>query len=432
MLRRLSLFCAVLLTAGCPAEPRSPVPVERDQPTGPDAESEQQAFKTWQDVLQNPCDSETVGGNPHLAAPVLTGDTAHSNEVHDCQKLVVREAGQPPKFGPLVAIWPIADAAEADTTDFLQGWNVATVVNHGSDPYVPLGLDAEAIHCLRLTYDSGTYSAVMFVPTNQSEFCLTNHPPRESDRQTKLEVKVANRWPTGALRAAATARIGWSNPPDSRSLSSDPGTPGDEHYLGVHCARLWCGVGPEGFAFATTEKRSSDTGAAITPGYYDEQFIAVPENAPGQTGLRPGPWAVIQPTNDFHKQDTTSWKGRKHVVGRVMIDRGSDSDAEDHILKKLGFRPTGLGVGASQANQIRLQFNGKDHRDSDGKPDPFNAEHRSRRPAGPAWDSVTSKLNFVEHSAHGVKGSVRWRWNADDETGWINCDIGCCESRGLY
>lgn len=421
MLRRISLFCAVLLAAGCAEDVRSPRPAE-PEPTGPAPRSDQQAFQKAEQVLQNRCDNETVGENPHLAAPVLTGASSHSNEVHDCQKLVVMAAGQP-TFGPLVAIWPIADAADAEEEDFLGGMNVATVVNHGSMAYNPLGLAPTAIHCLRLTFDSATrtFSAVMFVPANQSEFCLANRPPEADEVQTVLEARVADQWPAGALPAAATARIGWSDPPDSESLSTVAGTPRPQHYLGVQCASSWCGVGPDGFAFATTQKRTSDTGAAVTPGYYDEQFIAVPVS-PGQTGLKPGPWAVIQPTDDLHQQDTTSWMGGNHVVARVMVDRGGDPDAEAHILAMLRFRPTGLGSGASEPNQIRLQYHGSDQ---------FSAEHRSRLPTGPDWDRIPSNLTFVKHRAHGVEGSVRWRWNANDESGWVNCDIGCCESRGL-
>lgn len=427
MLGRIGLLCTALLAAACTAEPQPPTPAERDtpleqEPTGPAPRSTQPAFRSSHQVLQNLCDSNTVGLNPHLVAPALTGASSHSNEVHDCQKLVVMEQGQR-RFGPLVAIWPIAHAADADLPEFLGGLNVATVVNHGSEGYDPLGLLPTAIHCLRLTFDSTTraFSAVMFVPTNQSAFCVTNQAPQPGETQNALEVRIADQWPVGALRAAATARIGWSDPPNPQSLSTNAGTSRPEHYLGVYCAGDWCGVGPDGFTFATTQ-RAAGTGPAVTPGYYDEQHIAVPVDAPGLATLRPGPWAVIQPTNDLHQQDTTSWMGGTHVVAHVMVD-GGDSNAQAHILAKLGFRPTGFGGGASQANQIRLQYHGKDL---------FSAEHGSRKPAVPGWDRIRSKMTFVKHSTHGVEGSVRWRWNANDESGWINCDLGCCESRGQY
>lgn len=313
-------------------------------------------------------------------ASMLTG-TAQGHEVHDCQQLVT-EAG---RFGPLVGLYPMSPAIDQPTDSFTTARAVATVYNWGQ-PYRELGLRGRW-NCLWLQNRTGSATDWRAAIAKQGNNGCGDPRPDLPEGDVPLDVQFTPA--RGGRSYPATARWGWN---DTASA----------HYVGTRCGDGWCDIAPEGVGAGPSPQARR---LRATLGWYDEQRLAVPD-AQGQ--LRPGPWGGIYPSP------------------RLAQLREQDFDTPQMVATVT------LEGTASQRAAYREKWNFHDgdntlllYRDTTQVADSVRW-FMIVRPSATGAPTDTFTVHRDTTRAHGVRGAVRWRWDAEDERPWIGCDLSCC------
>lgn len=336
-------------------------------------------------IRLSPCDSIPP---VQLAVLALTGGHTFENEIHDCQRLALRTGAGSLAYGPLTGVFPL-DAAMAlqDDTEFGSGpVVVATIFNWDAraalGEYLPLNIRGYW-SCLWLRRDSTTWQGAI--------------------RGTDVPCDSANAPPPGAwVLAVQRANPGGDLPPTARWGWATDST----HYIGIKCGTAWCSVGQAGF-------KPVASSVGLEPGWYDEQHIAVEQGGV----LVPGPWAVIYPSDSLIALRAVTDTARLRVIFESPLHVatieviGADSAAVSPYGRKFNLEFEG-GVGTSDillqlADANRVWFRNK------------------------TTTSTVVTPHYMPAERHAAPGTVRWRWHATDETGWISCKSGCCDSQEI-
>lgn len=343
------------------------------------------SLESW--IRASPCDSIPP---VHLAVVEgLTGGNTFENEIHDCQRLALRTGPTSLAYGPLTGVFPLDDAMVLDDAAFDSDSGpvvMATIFNWNAHQsrgeYLRLNI-RDFWSCLWIRRDSTTWQGAIHNTDVACDSAATPPPTAWT-----LEIQRSNE----GEDLPPTARWGW--------------TTDSTHYVGIKCGDAWCSIGQVGFQPVAPS-------LGLQPGWYDEQHIAVEEN----NVLVPGPWAIISPSDTLlalrTETDTaqlrTIFAGRIHAANLQVF--GADSAAVSPYGSKFNLEfKDGIGTSAiwlQLAEANRAWF--------------VNSTSR-----GPV---VTPHYMPVER--HAAPGSVRWRWHATDETGWISCKSGCCDAQEI-
>lgn len=324
-------------------------------------------------IRSYPCD-DADHLPPETAALLADTNTVH-NEVHDCQRLVVVSREGQLEFGPLVGIFPILSGPVSTGDD----WNViATVFNWKEENYRPLGI-RPGWSCLVMKGDS---AEIRPASDRCAEASFAGFDP--------VTLTVVR---TDHDDVPMTARWGWD---DTTST----------HYIGMPCpgSDAWCEIG-------ALDVQPQEWIEGTVPGWYDQQHLAVKVGS----DLRPGPWATIFPAPGLRDADERSFERNGGAeVAFVLLEDSEDSPSSAAYFERFGFRPTPAVTVPGSGNEIRLELGSDDAWSAHVFP-PRSSRAAKRLP-----------VTFVGGLQHGAKGSVRWRWSADDESWWISCPDGCC------
>lgn len=319
-------------------------------------------------IMRSPCDSDLTGMSEPIAI-ALTGRPPTAMEVHDCERLVVNN-----RYGPLVAIHPIARAMEGEDSHFA-GWTpVASVMNWGPGAYPPLRLDSGS-HCLFLRKAGADWQAHLSFAQN----CPTQQLG-DGEQPNLAVVSQTYSGPDTALPDRPiyppTARFRWH-------------TGNRQHYMGIKCGDNWCSVGDT----TSLPSASPIEGALIAnmPGYFDEQ----PMPLANAGVVRVGPVARIQPTDSLRiaLQDP-DLRDSFITYAVVEILPAGSSPGDIRLLElamSLGEHPS------SKARGARLVLNVDD-------------EYVAARRYGAPPHSQELEFGFLEGQQHAAPGTVRWRW----------------------
>lgn len=383
--RILFLLPLLALVVGCDGDMRS----SEGPPETPRGDTVDLATQEALELaIRYPCDDSLQ--MPDGLPAAFTDRFQEQNEVHDCQKLVVGD-----EFGPLVAIYPIRQAMEADAEAFTDsaGVVVATVFSWDSDGgYDTLGIRAHW-QCLWLRNWRGGWEAEMREQAS-GETCAQG----SGDAVRPLVVRSR-----GYGQIPPTARWGWDRE-------------NELHYMGIKCGSRWCSVGVDGLIPEQPVDGPLGTGTqAAAPGWYDSQHLAVPN---GSGAMRPGPWATIYPTPNLRSRTSVDQYREWVDVAYISLDASDGSPALDHYRRGLGLgrAPATEPMGDGNRLELKVEI-------SDDEADTVWTARVHSTDAPPVTTEFAVDWARLHHAA---SGATRWRWLDDDESGWIPCPEGCC------
>lgn len=363
----------------------------------------------------------------------VSGNATLIPEFNDCQRFPNTAITA---YGPLVAIFAseslnatigeIGKRAAAHQPD--RALSVAIVLSYDG-PYQALGI-RQGFNCLYLAADTtriGTAYQAWMVPVAADSACSKAMVPAQlavMPDAMRLDVRPRN---MGQQYQTAdypqVARWDWD-----RS--------GNRQYIGIGCRDAWCEIGRDfqpSQNYDNGSPSAHDRRTMQIKGWYDEEFLAVNDPAPGNSGLVPsGMVGTIVPAPGLDKliedQQYTSWQ----PVAEVWINAPVGPYA-----KKFNFATT-KAPGKTAYNTIAMCTGS---RTSCNIP---AGEALSCDVSGGAWfarvqAAGTSKVTYlcVTHRTHNdaellkrIAGVVRWRWKTSDQGAWIACPNGCCEVVG--
>jgi hypothetical protein len=323
-------------------------------------------------------------------AATLAGSTLTIPEYHDCQRLVP----VPFAYGPLVGIFAREALGEITQEQFMSegGMAVAQIYNFSSIPYGPLGI-FRRFSCVYLKLISADNWQAQLIHHDELKTCRTL-TARDWAQPGPLRVVPLKPYSDGRMY-----------PPVARW---DFARTGNRHFIGVKCLASWCEIGVGNFS--SPEYGGSPT--SRVKGWYDEQRLAEP--VLGSKILIPRKWARVVPverldtlTDDHYTCAEPCPRGRGwvHVATAILEDNSV------HYDTLMNFRTGSVG------NRIYMR--------------------RRTRPGDERWEtriiSARNDTTFhrtlrVNHAGHYVPPTARWHWREDDETVWVRCSLGCCES----
>jgi hypothetical protein len=236
-----------------------------------------------------------------------------------------------------------------------------------------------------------------------------------------------------------------------------------QQYIGIQCGDGWCEVGAPGARpFTPSPGHWASTGAppGVTrvltiKGWYDEQFLALPNGGGGaepsavKATIIPDPNLVSRHRSDY----TGSWVRVAHVA--LLVGNGGTAAAA-YYKQKFNFDAVPVNPSLTGMNKMWMCYGTRDECHVPAPPPPAP-------PAPAAGCGPDKKLPFIwfirrwwvkVESASGDKvmyrcvtrrdhlaatsamqivspATARWRWIANDESTWNYCEVaGCCESNG--
>lgn len=323
-----------------------------------------------------------------LTIPVsLAGEQARIPAYNDCQRLVL---GDGDYYGPLVGIFASRwlDAITRPQFEQPGGMPVAQLYNFSDFPYPVLDIQP-GYSCLYLRLNtSGQWEAHLGHMTT-TDACpqLTQWPVGGP------QLRVLQAAPAPGTQYPAVARWDWD--PNHR-----------RNYMAVRCLDSWCEIGAPPLYTSPIHGGHPTQGGKPS---YDQQDLAVPNNA-GQILPRVRGTIVPEPgldtlditdfTCDSPCADTAGWL---RVATVHLITSGID-----HYRTKMGF--------TQGANQMFVR--------------------RKTGTAREVWQTriisadgaISYRRTLYGGHSIAVPATARWRWLHDDETTWIRCAPGCCES----
>jgi hypothetical protein len=370
----------------------------------------------------------------------IDADLRVIHEFHDCQRLIEDNG-----YGPLVGIFAHRNVTSYPSPmQYIGGRLAAIIVNFKTKtnwlPYAPLGL-ATGTNCLvlRFTPSFASNPTVRPLPITRGQKISLRTP---SATPGTWQAAVVHRPSTTASYGDCSDKMDWDSvtlapagqkqmldaipqpdayEPDGTGLISPPVARWDwdrtkgNNYMGVRCGiRGWCEIGKTGFTPlpALTAPNSKN----IYKGYYDQQYLAASD------GTLSDVWGTVRPGEDaivpglMQRQDNKWWDAaRIELEGPLQ-----GSTAFSWYTGKLF-----MTVVADQAAQVR-------------RGQAILTMHSPAAAVGKDWDVKVNgvvpgggpKMTYRGHKSEAYDrfGTVRWRWNEDDETVWSFCEeAGCCE-----
>jgi hypothetical protein len=330
----------------------------------------------------------------------IAGHITKVAEFHDCQRFVT---GQ--RYEALYAVFA------SDTLDSLfvadtvreTAYAVAEVYTKHGD-YGLLGI-RQGFNCLYLSNANG-WEAFMVWAGNNDDDCgpvLSNFQRNNTAAMKKLTVK----------RVQVPQMSFADYPPTTRWDRAKDG----QYSIGVKCGAAWCEIG-----LAPTSQASDALPVAngmthgqkrvrLIKGWYDQQTLAVG----GPTVSVPGGALIdIKPAMGSDKVSAVMPVPR---LGSMPFPVGQWRRVGTILMGAIPGYESKLGVKPG-TNKIELRRNSEtDPTDWSARVvDPNNSSHEFE---------VTRRDHSAEH--FNIPGTLRWRWQADDETIWVRCLEGCCQ-----
>ena len=365
----------------------------------------------------------------------IDADIPMIHEFHDCQRLISNN-----QYQPVTGIFAHRNVASFPSPEqWVEGRLAAIIINFKTKnqrmTYAPLDLQF-GTSCLVLKWtrtmgegrrDPGQWqAAIVSMTTPGQPYGDCPDGLKWSDvpasRRGILEVKQQQN------AAGYDESVG--SPPVAR-WDWDPERL--ENYVGVGCgSHGWCEVGRRGFTPLPAIK--TRTGKNLYKGLYDEQYLA------DSTGAKSPVWGTLTPGADAIRVGTVQRNNRWYEVARIDLNAsavGTPPKAflfyRDRLALKRGTTTTGKvrAVGSLRISSPPLpnvppaQLAGMLRNNPDLKN--WNVQVNGRSVAG-------GRMTHRGHPSDGLNrfGTVRWRWNEEDETVWSFCpEDGCCEMAKL-
>jgi hypothetical protein len=258
------------------------------------------------------------------------------------------------------------------------------------------------------------------------------------------------------VRIAATAGD-FNRPSDVPAVARwdyDPTT--DAQYIGLACGPAWCEIGPPGFApspvlFDATAAlqggasvEESDRVRAIK-GWYDQQYLAVPD-APGTGVVASRVLGTVIPASDLGSLQTTA---PFESIWRTVAYMAISADSPEYA-KKFGLAQVAETADLKDLNTLSfclgrhgacIPSNASVHLVRSCSTVPYLKPWLATRlfktwwlrvqPPGdgkPKYMCVKQRTHPDIASKYDVPSTTRWRWLSTDDTNWVECLNGCCES----
>lgn len=307
-------------------------------------------------------------------------------------------------------------------------------------PYEPLRITQFGAYCLLLYRDSNRWRAkIVFMGTDV---------PVPIDCQSDVDATEIGTELTVKARTESSLPDDGHYPPVARW---DWDYAANQHYIGIKCGAAWCEVGnPGGFTSSPVRPefvQAPDAASRRTvriKGWFDEQYLAIP-SVGGWTRPSNILGRIFPDPNlgDLNRGD--SFDGRWVRVARVSLEVGRARFPSMDPRNPLGYGDKynfHLTDGLDRLNEIELcagdrkACRGVPREVSDSCRDtidpPWWARVRGARDrSGDPYHYVCVKRFPVGDGNIRIPGTVRWRWLASDEGGWIRCIQGCCEMSGV-
>jgi hypothetical protein len=412
---KLLLGSAILgiTTLGCEKKPEDTTPPPPATAGRPECPMDSLRLKAVRIVDRQPV-SYTLTQIP------ISGSITNVPEYHDCQRFVV-DSGQGPVYGPMVAIFAhhaldsLYDEL-ADTSLGSASQAAAEIYSYDGD-YEPLSI-RRGFNCLYLIKQNNVWGAVMKWADQNAELCL--EPLANGDQLT--------------VRAEAFQDLEKNDLPPVARWDWDPDR--NVQYISIRCGEEWCEVGPRGGFLSSRTlvggvslPRMDAVPALVgsvtgnerrrvlrVRGWYDEQVLALPATS----GLAPSTIRGIAIPHPLLQQMTiASFATRWTLSGYIMLN----GPPQDYSTK------LGLGEGVNQISMCSGDWRDCPHRDD--VPEPTCGAEADKKWWGEVTGPGGEKHYFcVTRRTHDpmieIPGTMRWRWDPDDEKTWIRCPNGCC------
>ncbi len=356
-------------------------------------------------------------------------------EFHDCQRFIA-DVGKGPEYHDLEAIFVSnldsvfgvrtgnGDLVSAATTALVtKGVPVAVIYSEGN--YDQLGI-VQGYDCLVMQRKKTSGYEAWMIPINSTADCNgLSHPAPGIG--TKLAVDtIAPQNNNGKVdEVPPVARWDW-----------DPVK--KWHYIGLKCATSWCEVHWETGTFhssVTYVSNGANDQVYRVKGWYDEQYLAAPQNSLGSV-LPDGAIGTVVPVPELgartvkhYSQTDSTWVR----VAWVLLDVPSDK-----YYKKYGYEATTVAAAVSKGTRNEVSFCLQTTTKSCGtdvtsiKNCPVDSVNngtwyaRIKSASGASLKYFCVKYRPLPGNVQ-PPGVVRWRWKIKDETIWVSCPNGCCE-----
>jgi hypothetical protein len=400
------------------------------------------------------------GGTPRLER------TINVPEFNDCQRFVVVRPDST-VYDSLYAIFASdslrqldRELARADSTDPSAAIIAAYVYAEGT--YAALGI-RPGFNCLYLLHvDSPSGWQAAMLPTDRYE------PGNCATASTAAALKVADaRFLEARIDPNSAGAADSNYPPVARW---DWDSVRSEQYVGIKCGAAWCEVGKAGFTASgtawptenamTLPKGTTRWRTRVVKGWYDQQFLATLIGGKAYPSRIRG---TIYPDPILDSRVTTAGfpPGRWTRVAEVALE--VPDGVANPYRTSLSLDPTPRG-GPARLNVMSLCRGSREQCWIRPDLNRYTAAERSRVTAW--WLEVDKQLNHCAgegawwfriqgargsasldtlpvarcavrrgHELYGrgslsirIPGTSRWRWLASDETVWIECTQGCCET----
>lgn len=373
--------------------------------------------------------TDTLGTTHGYAQIPLSGEITVIPEFHDCQRFI-RSDGSYDSLYAIYAAFHLESLPCGLSCGAGQASAVAvpaaTVLSYGGR-YPHLGIKT-GFNCLYL-WDPPSWKAAMI-------WQYDNPDCRSRPSVTALPAN-AMLLPVHAIQPQSVPPFREREYPPVARWDWDPKA--QEQYIGVRCGLAWCEVGgpsvpdipgtgpmyPPLLPFDPVAGfiASSATTRAVSrvKGWGDAQPLAFKAASPAAGALKVQPsrligFVVPNPVlGDLQRaQFESTWV---HVAWAVV-----GADYPSKLSYRRGRNKIFLCYGSARGCRIQV----------------IPKECASSSTA-PGWWAITRlandslRYNCVTWRPYpggiDVPGTVRWRWQAEDETNWIKCPSGCCEVR---
>lgn len=341
-------------------------------------------------------------------------------EYHDCQRMRVVDGGIV-TYGSLIAVFANPSLDSMPAAVFKTPQTVVEVFVSEPGGYRPLRI-RNTFSCLVLQRDEKEEWRAWMVPVQRQKQCTQAFTVAQFTADMALRV-VASSPPAGGT-VPSVARWDWD-------------AEGNRQYIGVRCGSQWCEVGFGPLTPSAAYSAGATTGpeaANITiKGYYDEQRLA---EFPAGGGIRPGEnTGTVVPSPTLATTlagGRNAYNGRWRHVADVYMRPDAGSYAKSlNFVGDVAPPPKAMHAQVSlcrggpwrcRPSLPKLFFRPSCHPSSgDGEIWYAKIDQDGKRPR---YYCVV----YRAHEGHQIPPVTRWRWRVDDESIWVSCPDGCCET----